>query len=866
MGRGACTLVTDGPASRPPPAVWLVWTAGVGCGCAVAFSWLPPVRAALLIALALVLLLAARRPVVGVLSLAALLPLEAFGRLGGLLTVVKLLALITAIAVVYHRALARRPRHSPLTGLDIAVGGYAIVLCMDAVRSPADERAILDTLVVVAPPIIYALARVGLSERRHVLWAVGAVLAGASAVATYGLVDAVLGGPGHRTSASYADPNRYACLLAALSCFPLALACSSRRWPRWASAGCFLLLTAAAFATGSRTGALAWTAGTAHAVLRSRKWRATVLLAGLALALGALLAPRGTWTRFRNMAKWHYDPRAPGSGGSGRAEALTVALRAAGERPLAGLGRTRYLRSHHQYARGAATPRSRGTPLVAQNAWLELALIGGMPAAAAFTCIMVLAYGYARHLARAAARQHDWHLTGMGLGGMGAVTAFAVAGLFLGVQQTKHLFLVVALPVCALATLRRQGSFGVRLPPGPPGRPPTASRGRGTHVVQLLGGNSHGGIATHGISLTRALNQRPGTSAELWVLGAGPVASRARNSGVEVELVGPSGASSLRLLRDLRSLLMATRPDILHCHGYKAGILGRLAARSCGLCVVSTFHGPAEAFPGLEGLKMRAYAALDTVSSRLLDDAAIAVSEPMRHLIAGPQRTGRSVWVIPNWVDRARCIPSLSPPAMRRSLHLPPDKLVVTMVGRLVPVKRFDLALDAGASLLKSRPDVHFLLVGEGRSRGSLEALAREHDMQRSVSFLGLREDVADVLNCSDIVLVTSAFEGGGLVALEAMALGKPVVATAVGAIPTVLRDGQTGLLVHEATPRAIAARLKLLVDDAGLRESLGRASRRFVLAHMTSEAAVERHVTLYRAVLSACGAPAPASPEGALT
>jgi glycosyltransferase involved in cell wall biosynthesis len=171
------------------------------------------------------------------------------------------------------------------------------------------------------------------------------------------------------------------------------------------------------------------------------------------------------------------------------------------------------------------------------------------------------------------------------------------------------------------------------------------------------------------------------------------------------------------------------------------------------------------------------------------------------------------------------------------------------MLGRLDPQKRPDIAVRALAALRPTHPDASLWIVGDGSWRGELEALVADLDLSGSVRFLGPRKDVPALLSEAACFVLTSDYEGCPLSVLEAMAAGVPVVATAVGGVPELVVDGETGLLVGPRAPDEVAEAVGQLFDNPAVARTMGAAGRARVREQFTLERMVAALDELYREV-----------------
>ncbi len=207
------------------------------------------------------------------------------------------------------------------------------------------------------------------------------------------------------------------------------------------------------------------------------------------------------------------------------------------------------------------------------------------------------------------------------------------------------------------------------------------------------------------------------------------------------------------------------------------------------------------------------------------------------HIVQGGWPKER-VHYLPNFVAEAR-----APPVARASLATPEDAPLALALGRLHPNKGFDVLLEAVAKL----PRLHLWLAGEGDERAPLEARARALGIETRVRFLGWRDDVPALLAACDVLALASRHEPLGNVVLEAWAAGVPVVATASAGPAALVRDGETGLLVPVEDADALAAALRRVAEDRGLRSALAAAGH----AAFAAEFAEPRVVALYRDFLA---------------
>ncbi len=224
-----------------------------------------------------------------------------------------------------------------------------------------------------------------------------------------------------------------------------------------------------------------------------------------------------------------------------------------------------------------------------------------------------------------------------------------------------------------------------------------------------------------------------------------------------------------------------------------------------------------------------AFALVDRLSL-YLPDCLVPVSRTMMsQIVAQPGMARRRVVAIPNGIPCEQFEQTAGRNGVRRELGLAENALVVGYAGRIERVKRLDLLLDAFAQLLPDYPQLRLLILGEGSMKAELQALAIRWGMGQAVVWAGFRADMTHMLAAMDVYVQPSSNEGLSLSILEAMAAGRPVVATTVGAAREVLADGETGLLVPPNSAEMLAAAMRRLLSDSALQQHLATAALQLV-------------------------------------
>ena len=311
----------------------------------------------------------------------------------------------------------------------------------------------------------------------------------------------------------------------------------------------------------------------------------------------------------------------------------------------------------------------------------------------------------------------------------------------------------------------------------------------------------------------------------------------------------------LAVLR-LAQLIRRERPTILHTHTAKAGAVGRLAALVSGDArppiVVHTFHGHV-----LRGY----FGPLRTLGFRLLErwlargtDALVAVSPEVRDdLVRLGVAPREKFTVVRLGIELEERLGGASNgrDETRRVLGIGPERFTVGWIGRMTGVKRTGDVLLAFKELRERGVDALLCMVGDGPERAQVEQRAHDLGIIRDTLFLGYQEDVAPFYSAFDAMILPSGNEGTPVSAMESLAAGRPVVATRVGGVPDVVRDGEDGFLVEPGAVDDLAERLARLARDADLRRRMGDAGRERVLPRYSVDRLVDDVDTLYRTLLA---------------
>lgn len=369
-----------------------------------------------------------------------------------------------------------------------------------------------------------------------------------------------------------------------------------------------------------------------------------------------------------------------------------------------------------------------------------------------------------------------------------------------------------------------------------PGRDPV-------HVVQVVATGTVGGAQRHVSSLVGGLDRRRFTPAVV-SLSDGAAVRRMEADGVPVTVLHDRDDESATAA--LAELLAEWQPALVHAHMYRAEVVATkavLSAVAAGVprpYLVSTVHSSRVRRAPERALLARLTGEMDRL---------VAVSGSIARKIEREGRRGAPVVIVPNGVEVGRPPSPAAAVRVKAALGLAADTPIVGVIARIEPEKGHPTLLEAWPRVLAALPEARLLVVGEGSQQPRLEAVAERLGLlgpSPRVVFAGRRDDVSDVIAALDVAVLPSYREAQGISLLEAMALARPIVASAVGGIPEFVTDGETGLLVPPRDPRALATALLRVLRDQALAARLGGAARELVRERYCLDLMIQRLEDLY--------------------
>lgn len=364
-------------------------------------------------------------------------------------------------------------------------------------------------------------------------------------------------------------------------------------------------------------------------------------------------------------------------------------------------------------------------------------------------------------------------------------------------------------------------------------------------VTHLASGDLWAGAEVQLHNMVLALHRAADIDVDVILLNEGLLADRLRQAGVAVTVLLESQLGARSLLARIRQHLAARGTEILHTHRYKENVLGSLAAMMTpGTRSTRTLHGAPEFSARIWQPRQKIPQVLDWLSARFVQFPIICVSSELRDRCAQSLPL-RRLRVVPNGVD----FDALRAVGAKPIGTLPGARpFRLGFFGRLTPVKRVDVILEIAAQLEHKAPGQFGIYIfGEGPLRAELEEQARRLKLDEIAHFMGFVSEPGAWLGKMNALVMTSDHEGLPMIVLEAMGLGVPVIAHAVGAIPEVLGGGALGTLVPDQDPARYADAAIVLRDSPEVARTQTSQAAQHAVAGYSSDHTVRQYIAIYQ-------------------
>ncbi|MGQ9603057.1 MAG: glycosyltransferase [bacterium] len=368
-------------------------------------------------------------------------------------------------------------------------------------------------------------------------------------------------------------------------------------------------------------------------------------------------------------------------------------------------------------------------------------------------------------------------------------------------------------------------------------------------VVHLIGFLAAGGAERNLYYLAPHLAKSKFRYAIVCLFTKGEFAPIVESTGVPVFELRYRQRFTIQTIIRLTRFLRRNKVKILHAHLFHAAFIGRIAAWLAGTPIIIDHSR------GLYPPKRWYHRFFERLAIIIRTDLRLSVSNEIANDMVENEWTPRSkIRIVTSGVDPDHFqVPEDIRCSTRKALGLE-GCIVIGTIGRLIEAKGFDLLIEVASLLREQDNRIKFLLIGYGPLEDSLRSEILRRNLSDCIYMLGKRTDIPALLSAMDIYLTTSRSEGVPVTLFEAMAAGKPIVATSVGGIPDVIEDGKDGILVPSRDPEAIARAIMRLLNDKALAESLVANARKKFLENYSTQAVLSKMENIYAELIEKKG------------
>lgn len=368
------------------------------------------------------------------------------------------------------------------------------------------------------------------------------------------------------------------------------------------------------------------------------------------------------------------------------------------------------------------------------------------------------------------------------------------------------------------------------------------------NILHIRQNSKIGGIQQQILSLFSAYNKEVINPIFCCLDAKDEIGSEIENLGTEViSLNRPrSNKFSASIVIELYKLMKKRHIHVVRTHGYRANLYGRIAAWMAGVpVIIASIHNNYRKDKRLER----------RIANRILariTDRIITVSESITNDVIKYDKIDPSkILVIPNGVDTVKFAPREKSEKICKDLSIKEKDKIIGFVGRLVPAKGIEYLIEAASYLKKQYENLKVIITGDGYLLDGLRQKAEELGINDIIVFTGKRRDIPDILSCINIFVMPSIAEGLPNSLLEAMAMGKPVIATEAGGTPEIIKNEFNGLLVPPGNSKGIAEAIMILFENTLLAANISQKARDFIIENYGITAIARKWESLYQSLLT---------------
>lgn len=370
------------------------------------------------------------------------------------------------------------------------------------------------------------------------------------------------------------------------------------------------------------------------------------------------------------------------------------------------------------------------------------------------------------------------------------------------------------------------------------------------NICHLISGDLWAGAEVQAYTLLMAIKKKHDISIYVIILNNGKLSKLLKKENFNVKIIEENNNSFLSIKKQIVTYLVDKNIDVLHTHRYKENMLGALVKKKCNIKkLVSTIHGKQETISFFKNIKHNLLMNLNYFILNNFFSACIAVSASIKVSLS-KQISPEKLHVIHNGINISETTSVTTDPKLHTELNIKKDEIIIGSVGRLVPVKGFDLLISIAKKLIIKNKKVRFIIVGSGPLEKQLKEQAQKSDLSSKITFTGFKDDVLKYVSLFDIFMVTSHHEGIPMAVLEAMVLGKIIIATNVGGLPEIVDHNKSGLLINSRNPEDFINKSLLILSDDKRREEMSNLAVNKIVEQFNTERTVDKVIELYKNTL----------------
>ena len=367
-------------------------------------------------------------------------------------------------------------------------------------------------------------------------------------------------------------------------------------------------------------------------------------------------------------------------------------------------------------------------------------------------------------------------------------------------------------------------------------------------VLHLISGGDKGGAKTHVFTLLSALMEDIDINVICFMEGV--FYQEIKEMTIPSMLIKQRYRNDLTIITRLVKHIRTERYDLIHAHGARANFITLLIRNFIKIPMITTIHSDYRMDFTQNIYKRIIFTELNAVSLRFLD-YYIAVSDSFKNMLVERNFEADKVYTVYNAIDFNMNVSYVDKQSFLQRYNIKQTSYtLVGIIGRFDKVKGHEVFIRAAAELLKIKKDVLFLMAGEGGEINNLKNLIKSLGIQESVIFTGFVDDVFSFINAIDINVMSSHSESFPYVLLEGALMKKATVCTAVGGIPDLIKEGETGFLAESGDHCELASKILKFVEDETLRETIGNNLYEFAKNNFSKESMKNRHIEIYKDVL----------------